>query len=234
MRYYQYCAVQDVLDFIRTGGERRCYAAPTGSGKSLIELAVLAALLQALLVTPRLEIIAGMLDKQGVAAASLSEQKLVDAGLTSRSTTPLRLRSRMRDGKMAFQPELRPIDDLHHASALSSQELLLASGPVLGWTATPSRGTPRSTAELRDIWGEPVWIITLGEAAQRGVVSLPSFHIGPLVDDEEISVSPTGDFQVSSSSAAVQSRRDPVVAQARPSPQPLGKESRCPLSSICF
>src|SRR5262249_51653183 len=60
LRDYQQAAVRDAIAFLNAGGERRCYAAPTGSGKSVIELAVLDAFPGGVLVTPRLEIIAGM------------------------------------------------------------------------------------------------------------------------------------------------------------------------------
>src|SRR5262249_34952874 len=157
LRPYQRLAVHDAVSFLRDGGARRCYAAPTGSGKSVIELAVLDALPWALLVTPRLEILAGMLQKKGVATGGLSEQALADAGLAHRITTPVRLRNRMRDGRFALQPDALLVDEVHHANALSYQELrLLAGCPLLGWTASPYRGTPRSTAEFLAFWGAPV------------------------------------------------------------------------------
>jgi hypothetical protein len=217
LRGYQQLAVQDALAFLQADGERRCYAAPTGSGKSAIELAILDAFPRALLVTPRLEILAGMLQKKGISTAGLSGQALADTGLAHRLTTPIRLRNRMRDGRLDLQPELLLIDEIHHATALTYQELrLMASCPVLGWTASPYRGTPRSTAELRAFWGEPIWIITLAEAAARGVISVPSFRICPLVDDDQISVSSSREFVVSSASEAVGSRLEAVVELGRP------------------
>src|SRR5436305_963140 len=104
LRDYQQRGVQDAVDFLNAGGERRCYAAPTGSGKSVIELAVLDAFPRSLLVTPRLEILAGMLEKKGVPTAGLSEPALADAGLAHRITTPTRLRNRLRDGRLGLLP----------------------------------------------------------------------------------------------------------------------------------
>src|SRR5579884_2986431 len=92
----------------------------------------------------------------------------------------------------------------------------MACCPVIGWTASPYRGTPRGTAEFLEFWGQPTWIITLAEAANRGVVSFPSFRICPLVDDDRVSVSSSGEFVVSSASAAVRSRLDAVVDLCRP------------------
>jgi hypothetical protein len=158
-----------------------------------------------------------MLEKQGVATAGLSEQRLADAGLARGLTTPVRLRNRMRDGRLDFQPEALLIDEVHHSTALTYQELrLMACCPVLGWTATPYRGTPRGTAEFLAFWGQPVWVITLAEAAGQGVVSLPSFRVCPLVDDDVISVSPSGEFVVTSCGQAVQDRLGAVVELCRP------------------
>src|SRR4051794_40210391 len=132
LRDYQHMAVQDAIAFLTAGGERRCFAAPTGAGKSVIELAVLDAFPRALLVTPRLEILSDLLAKKGVNTIGLSEQALADAGLAHRITTPLRLRNRMRDGQLDFQPQQLLIDEVHHVSALSYQELRLMAGcPVL-------------------------------------------------------------------------------------------------------
>jgi len=119
LRDYQQAAVKDAVDFLNGGGERRCYAAPTGSNKSVIELAVLDAFPEGILVTPRVEIIAGMLTKKGVPTAGLSEQALADAGLAHRITTPLRLRNRLRDGRLDFEPRQLLIDEVHHSSALT-------------------------------------------------------------------------------------------------------------------
>ncbi|MHB1424975.1 MAG: DEAD/DEAH box helicase [Gemmataceae bacterium] len=217
LRDYQHVAAQDALAFLQSGGEHRCYAAPTGSGKSVIELAVLQALPRALLVTPRLDIVAGMLQKRGIPTSQMSERVLADAGLEQRITTPVRLRNRLRDGRLDWQPEQLLLDEVHHANALTYQELrLLTRCPLLGWTASPYRGTPRSTAEFLAFWGEPVQILTVAEAAERGVLSFPSFRVCPLVDDDRISVSSTGDFVISSAAEAVQSRLEAVVELCRP------------------
>lgn len=215
-RCYQAAAIEDAINFLHGGGQRRCYASPTGSGKSVIELAVLERLPQTWLVTPRLEILAGMLNKRGISTESLSQEALADLGLAHRITTPLRLRNRLRGGQLDPQPSHLLIDEVHHANALSYQELrLLAGCPVLGWTASPYRGTPSSTAEFRAFWGEPVWIITLAEAAAQGVVSFPNFRICPLVDDDLIRVS-NGEFVVTSANEAVQDRLEAVAELCRP------------------
>jgi superfamily II DNA or RNA helicase len=82
MRYslydYQRVAVADAEAFLKSAprGGRRLYCSPTGSGKGIIEVELLRRLgSSCLLVTPRIEIIHGLLDKLG-------------HDLTDRSATP--------------------------------------------------------------------------------------------------------------------------------------------------
>ena len=63
---YQEIAVADAEAFLRTGapGQRRLYASPTGSGKGMIETTLLRRLgPDCLVITPRVEIIHGLLYK---------------------------------------------------------------------------------------------------------------------------------------------------------------------------
>ena len=65
LRPCQEAAVQDALAFLASAkpGDKKLYAAPTGSGKSIIELAVQRQAPYAWLVTPKVEIIMGMMNK---------------------------------------------------------------------------------------------------------------------------------------------------------------------------
>lgn len=198
LRPYQAAAVADAIEFLRGGGERRCYASPTGTGKSYVLSSILDAVPDACLVTPRLEIVASILAKRGVDTDRLSEQRLVRLGIEHRITTPMRARNYLENGKLGWWPKILLIDEVHHSTALTYQELaLLAGQQMIGLTATPYRGTPAGTREFLEFWGEPRWIITLAEAAARGDLAFPRFAFWPLLDDDEIEVQ-GGEFKVTS------------------------------------
>lgn len=217
LRDYQQDGVDDAVAQITDGVRATCYAAPTGSGKSVVELAAQAALRDAgrdaWIVTPRVEIVAGMLDKLGVeGAASLSTAKLVAEALRHGITTPIRLRNMLEKGELAALPDVLIIDEVHHSTAPSYVDLRLALGrcQLLGYTATPFRGTPRGTQEFVATWGEPVWLLTLPDAVKRGVIACPSFRVVPLLDDDELTIV-NGEFKVASVADATHSRLDALA-----------------------
>jgi superfamily II DNA or RNA helicase len=217
-RDYQLGSADDATAFAVSGDKKRCYAAPTGSGKSIIELEILARHPHAVLVTPRVEIITDMLTKLGLDRdwlMSLSEVDRWEIAAEHRLWTPVRLRNRLRSGAVSL-PSLLILDEVHHSLALSYTELrLLGNCPVIGFTASPWRGTPRSTHEFLQFWGEPHWIITIAEAAARKLISLPTITIKPLVDDDTIDVSSSGEFTVTSANDTTGSRLQALVALIR-------------------
>lgn len=198
LRDYQERAVRDILK--REQYKAHLYAGPTGCGKSIVELEALSQMPNSLLVTPRLEIIAGMLDKQGVDCSSFSDQKLAETAFDYRITTPVRLRNKLAKGELEFLPDQIIIDEAHHSIADTYQDItaFLPGRTIFGLTATPYRGTPRSTKDFYDLWNNEVtWIITLQKAAQRGIISVPKVEIWPLIDDDLIKVV-NGEFQTES------------------------------------
>lgn len=221
LRPFQDAIAEDALAFFRTAkpGDRRLYASPTGTGKSVVELAIIERLKAdgrtPWLVTPRVEIIAGMLDKMSVDVREMGEAALVEAAWERGITTPIRLRNCMLDGRGPNVDSL-VIDEAHHDLAETYSQLHLLTGrcPVVGLTATPYRGTPKGTAAFREIWGEPVWGITLPEAVQEGYVAFPECHIVPLVDDDKFDVS-SGDFTVASVTKGTASRLHEIAAFLR-------------------
>lgn len=191
---YQVPAINHAVDFLRNAApnEKQLYAGPTGCGKSVVILCVQEALGEGCwIVTPREEIIAGMLDKLSLPADSDS--------LAHRISTPIRLRNRLLRGELEH-PKYLIIDEGHHAEAESYRQLDLLTGlcPAVAYTATPYRGSPRSSKDFLDRWGAPLWIITLAEAAEAGYISLPTFEILPLVDDDVVDVGAGGEFEVTS------------------------------------
>jgi hypothetical protein len=215
-RDYQQIAIQHAVEFLRSAepGNRRLYAAPTGSGKSVIELCVQAALIGAWIVTPVVEIIAGLLDKLDVDTRAMSEDRLIAAAFDRHITTPIRFRNLLLRGE-GEAPRYLILDEAHHHNADTWQQLDLLAGlpPCVGYTATPYRGTPRGTAALRERWGEPVWILTYPEAVARGVIAMPACRIVPILDDDLVEVQ-NGEFVVSAVEAATP--LDEVVKLAAP------------------
>lgn len=188
LRDYQRIAVDHAAEWhaFASPGDKLLLAAPTGTGKSVIELALQSRIPGAWIVTPRLEIVAGMVQKAGGPGA-LSEAAMIAEGWGRHITTPIRLRSALMRGDLPAPPALI-FDEAHHDLAASWQDISLLCGfsPAIGLTATPYRGTPRGTAEFRRQWGEPVWVITFPEAAAGGYLSMPECRTVPLVDDDLI------------------------------------------------
>lgn len=192
LRSYQTAAVEYACDFFASAksSDRCLIASPTGTGKSLIALAIQDQRGPGTwIITPRLEIVRGLLEKRGRAVPSnLSATALADLAWGHEITTPLRLRNAMLKGEGPDVARLI-IDEAHHDSAETYQQLhALACVPAVGLTATPYRGTPRGTQAFREVWGEPVWAISLPEAVAEGHLSFPYARVVPLVDDEVIGV----------------------------------------------
>jgi hypothetical protein len=212
LRDYQRLAVDDAVTFLGTAlpGDKRLYAAPTGTGKSVIELAV-ADITGGWIVTPRLEIVAGMLQKLGRPEYA-SEDALRAAGEAEGIYTPTRLRNMLLGGRIDALPPCLILDEGHHAAAETwdQLDLLLGRVPAVAYTASPYRGTPKGTAALRAQWGEPVWVLTYPEAVERGVLSFPECRTVALVDDDEIEVQ-NGEFVASQVEAASRSAIEHVA-----------------------
>jgi hypothetical protein len=216
-RPYQTLAVDHAAEFLLAAnpGQRQGYAAPTGTGKSVIELLLQERFPDAWILTPRLEIVAGMLDKLGCGVGD-SEASIVRVGMERRITTPVRMRNLLLGGRMSAPGKLI-IDESHHDLCATHQDIHLLTGlaPAVGFTATPYRGTPAGTAAFRQVWGEPLWILTYPEAVQMGVLAFPSIRVEPLVDDDEIEIS-NGELVVSQIEAATLCKLDYVIDLCRP------------------
>lgn len=207
----QRVAVDHAVQFLLNAapGDHQLYAAPTGYGKSVVEVlvqdAVEAVRPGCWLISPRTEILDGIMDKKGVYGDPLAH----------RLATPVTLRNRIMNGSIA-PPTSLIIDETHHESAETYQQLDLLTGlaPAAGYTASPYRGTPASTRAFLQRWGDPLWIITLKEAAAEGYVSIPEMHMLPLVDDDIVTVS-NGEFNVEELTAATVDRLGDAAEHAR-------------------
>ncbi len=209
LRPRQATAVRDGVAFLRGGKGKRLYAAPTGYGKSLIELAVQTEVPEAWIITPRIEIVRGMLEKRG--HAPTTEAELRELAFSQQITTPMVLRNRLMAGTLA-PPSALILDEAHHDLASTWQDILALCGyPVtVGYTATPYRGTPRGTTEFLTQWGQPTWITTFREASEDAFITMPCLRMLPLVDDDEVEIS-NGEFQQKAVTTATLSRLDELV-----------------------
>jgi hypothetical protein len=201
-----------VRDFLKNArpDSRLAVASPTGTGKSIVELECQRP--GEWLLTPRVEIIAGMLAKLGKNLIGFGEDAVVRAAWDEQITTPVRFRNALLRGEIDPEPTALHLDEGHHAEADTYTDLTnLCNCPQVCYTATPYRGTAKGTAEFRRKWGEPRWLIMYPEAIRRGFLSFPRCSVVPLVDDDTIEVV-NGEFVVAAVSSTVQSRLGAVVA----------------------
>lgn len=213
LRPFQRAAVDHAVKLLSDAkpGDKQGYRAPTGCGKSLVELAVQEQFPDCWIVTPRDEIVVGMLQKLGLTE---EEARRAD-GFDHRIATPVRLRNAIMRGDVRAPSQLI-FDESHHHSAETWQQLTLLTGyaPSVAYTATFYRGSPRSTRELIEFWGEPLPLITYEEACEEGYIRNPSFEVVPLVDDDVVEIS-NGEFNVTSLESATVDRLGDAAEHCR-------------------
>lgn len=210
-RPYQLAASADVVAFLKSAkhGDSRLYVAPTGTGKSLMELDAHVQLPSNVLITPRVEIVCGLLDKLGQQQATVTKSRT--HAETLGIYTPIRLRNLLSAGDIPL-PKSVIIDEAHHDPAESYQQIYsyLNRVPKVGFTASPFRGTPKGTVEFLQQWGdEYTQILTYREAVESKWIAWPTFAIVPLVDDDCIEVR-GGEIQATAAGVAVMSRLDAI------------------------
>lgn len=206
-RPFQVSAVDHAETFLRNAspGAKQLYAAPTGVGKSVVERLLQERLPESWIISPREEIIAGIMDKA----------ELTGDPMDHCMTTPIVLRNRLLTGSVRH-PKYLIIDESHHHNAETYQQLDLLTGlvPAVGYTATPYRGTPKGTKEFLDKWGKPLWLITYAEAITEGFISMPKFQMLPLIDDDIVDIK-GGEFEVTSINAATMDRLGDMAEHCR-------------------
>lgn len=163
-------------------------SAPTGTGKSLVILELLRSIPNSIVVTPRVEIIADMLEKCRIYPDNL--QDVVTWGSDYGLFTPIRLRNLLAAGKLPWQPSVVIWDEVHHLLANSWQDIIMYANSItgIGLTATPWRGTPKETKTFREMWATYNPLLTLKDAVDSGFCAFPSVQLWPLLDDDLIDV----------------------------------------------
>lgn len=164
-------------------GARLLVAAPTGTGKGTLALALRQAL-GAMILTPSREIIRGFHERDPAA----------------RVDTPTSHRNQLVGG--LAPPTTYILDEGHHHvldNILTGD--IYAVNPDARWiglTATPYRGSASGTAALREAWGEPWVAYTIHEAVTDGTMAIPEVQVIPVWDDDTLRVS-GGEFVIRSS-----------------------------------
>ncbi len=189
---------------------RAALVAPTGSGKSLIEAGLLDA--GYLVTVPGMDIADGIARSARIATDG-SEAKRRARYEAAGIWTYKRLFAALAAGTLAAPTGL-VIDEGHHATSDTLQQIL-AMCPGVGVvlvTATIYRGTPQDTEELLKLVGGNVFhVLTLHAAVTQRRISIPSFEVVPLVNDDVIAVT-GGEFQVRGCEDAVRSAQDALIA----------------------
>lgn len=215
-RYYQDNAIESGLFLTKTEPHvKHLFEAPCGSGKSIMELQLLRAIPDSILVTPRLEIVAGMLEKGGVFVQDMNEQELANCASNYGIFTPVRLRNWLRDGKLPWVPDALILDECHHSTADSweDNEMYLNGIPTVGFTGTPYRGTPKGTEKFLDKWNNTInTVITLRETVEQGYNCMPTCAMWPLVDDDVIDVS-NGEINITQADKLITDRMEALVSR---------------------
>lgn len=219
LRPDQQKAVQVAVEFLSSAsrGQSKPIIAPTGSGKSYVE----AELLRLLgpthhQIVPSLEIAWGIGKKIGQVDTG-SERRIRESTEALGIFTAMRYRNLLLGGNIRL-PSTICFDELHHTEATTYEEVWELTGrkPRTGLTATWYRGTPEGTKELHSHWGnDPYTMLTLEEAIEGGIVSLPSFSIWPLLNDDIIKVV-NGEFHVKSVDAMAKDKMSDLVLRMAP------------------
>src|SRR5262249_48573398 len=136
---YQEITVEDAANFLQNSraGERKLYASPTGSGKGVIEAALLRRLrTDTLLVTPRVEIIHNILDKLGHEVTGMNPGDLLALADAEGIVTPIRLRNALARCVQQRRPKQLILDECHHHNAATYREIdaMLGGIPTVGFT----------------------------------------------------------------------------------------------------
>lgn len=186
------------------------FISPTGTGKSIAELLLLSRVPNSILVTPRIEIIAGMLDKLGLWVESTND--IVSKGSDYGLFTPIRLRNLLARGDLPFMPSMVILDECHHSLADSWQDLdmYLNGIPFIGFTASPLRGTPKGTEEFRKQWSTFNRMLNLPTALANNYCSLPTTEVVPLIDDDLIDIV-NGELVIQQTNELIKNQFDAII-----------------------
>ncbi len=198
LRPYQSDAVARACQFIEENldsnepGCTKLFTAPTGTGKGTCQLAILKTLrmmgIDAWILTPSIEIERGFLERLDIStdcSSATIAKRAWDVGIS----TGERFVNRLLKGEIDC-PEALVIDEPQEfiGSNTTPETIMAIVGgiPLVGFTATPYRASPKGTKEFRELWGEPEVMLGFTEAKNEGWISMPTFSVHPLCDDDAV------------------------------------------------
>lgn len=205
---YQNRAIEKVFDFFSTRNTGKlCLVSPTGTGKSVIKLSILKHIHEMSpdaivhVITPKINIIRGylkILGYQGI--ADMSHTKLKRLGMKHGVFTYGTYRNKLVKG-LLDTPNVLLIDEAHHMKLgnIQTDQILYDAQDmkVIGFTATPYRGTPKKTRDFRAEWDEFYEVISIRDAIVGGFWRMPEILLEGLIDDDILTVS-NGKFVIRS------------------------------------
>jgi hypothetical protein len=216
-REYQTKAVRDAIDGVVQGVPANLMSSPTGSGKTIMQVAILSDLPGGLQVIPSLDIGLGFARWMGL--PSYLKNGTADRGeLEVRGVfTARRLANLLSAGAIdPTQYRYVQMDEAHHS--VDNTHLLIdqymGGKPRLGWTGTAYRGTPQETGKLWKWWNNKITtVLSEAEAKRLGFVSIPTTEVWPLVNDETIDLR-NGEFVVSKIESRTLDKLDDLIEEA--------------------
>lgn len=184
----------------------RLFSSPTGTGKTFMQCDGLRRDNTILQIIPSLEIGAGFARVLGISDSRESLE-------SNRIYTILRLLNLLNAGKFDVSLFKRLFFDEAHHTHETWQNVLeyFPRTPYCGFTATIYAGTPKATRALHAFYGGRITtVLTIPDAISRGVMSLPTFEVVPLHNDETVSVT-AGEFKISEIDSLVKDKKEDLA-----------------------
>lgn len=180
-----YSHIQQGIDLGLSLQGRHLLVAPTGSGKTSVGCGIYKAAPETtLILVPTDEIGDGWAKNLGMPQDKTKREK-------RNLITYKRALTLLASGKLDPTTITRVIqDEAHHLDNTNiGIDEFLGGINKTGLTATKYRGNPVETKKLLEYYNYNVHqLITIVEAAKRGVISIPKFEVVPLINDDIISV----------------------------------------------
>src|SRR5436190_182587 len=190
------------------------FICPTGTGKSIYLLMWLHRIPNSVLITPRVEIISGMLDKLKIYPNTMDE--LIQTAGNYGIFTPIRFRNILARGELSYIPSVCLLDECHHAEADSWKDIdmYLNGCTVIGTSASWFRGTPKGTQEFRERWDTVKQVLTLKDALANNYCTMPVPSMWPLIDDDLIDIV-NGELKVSTCNEMIADNINLIVERSK-------------------
>lgn len=222
LRDYQEKTILEYFNFLKENPYGRFLAvAPMGSGKSRMQLAIIAIIKKNFpgcnlhLITTRLQIIRGYLQEIGIEADSMTENAMRKEARRHGIFTYISYRNLLNKCKLR-PPDVLIIDEAHNfifGNIVTDQIFYFCpKTSVAGFTATPYLYNAQKTIDFKSQWDKIYTSLTLPDAISRGFFRMPSIEIVGLIDDDKVKIS-SNEFSVSSVEAVFNSAGESILAQ---------------------